>query len=77
MKVVKRILELDFVEMSEITCMAENPHAPGRPPPVRLVITDFSQWVERFSLMAAILATRFPHKAAKFWAYQATIVRAD
>jgi hypothetical protein len=27
-----------------------------------------SQRVERFSLMAAILAIRFPHKAAEFWA---------
>ena len=44
---------------------------------MRPAITDISQWVERFSLMAAILATRFPLKAPEFWAYQATIVRAE
>ena len=75
MKVVKRILDLEFVEISEVTCIADNPQIPGRPPPpVRPAITE---WVERFSLMAAILATRFPLKAPEFWAYQATIVRAE
>ena len=72
------ILDLEFVEISEVTCIADNPQIPGRPPPpVRPAITDISQWVERFSLMATILATRFPLKAPEFWAYQATIVRAE
>ena len=31
--------------------------------PARLPITDISQWVERYSLMATTLALRFPEKA--------------
>ena len=77
-KVVKRILELEFVEMSEVTVDDDIPQAPGRPPaPARLPITDISQWLERYSLLAAVLATRFPEKAPELFAYQATIVRAE
>ena len=77
-KLVKRILELDFVEMSEITGDLEPTQVPGRPPPpARLPITDISIWVERYSLMAATLAARFPEKAPELFAYQATIVRAE
>ena len=77
-KIVKRILELDFLEMSEITMDPDLVQAPGRPPPpARLPITDISQWLERFSLMAATLASRFPEKAPELFAYQATIIRAE
>ncbi len=77
-KVVKRILDLDFVEMSEISIDAEPPSNSSRTPTqTRLPITDISVWVERFSLMAAILVTRFPDKAAELLAYQASIVRAE
>ena len=41
---------------------------------VWLPITDISQWAERYT---AILRTRFPDKATEFWAYLATIVRAE
>ena len=51
------------------------PQTPGRP--ARLPITDISQWVECFSIMAAILCTCFPEKAPKLWANQATIVCAE
>jgi hypothetical protein len=55
-KVVKKILELEFVEMSEISVNDEPPQAPGRPPaPAHPPVQDISQWVERFSLFAAIL----------------------
>ena len=54
------------------------PNTPGHPPaPARLPITDISQWIEHFSIMAAILATHFPDKAPELWAYQATIVGAE
>ena len=77
LKVVRKILALEFVEMAEITVddVAQtlgHPPAPTRPP-----ITDISLWLERYVMMAAILATRFPCKAPKLMAYQATIVRAE
>jgi hypothetical protein len=40
-------------------------------------IDDISILIERYSLMAAILATRFPDKARELFTYQATIVQAD
>ena len=64
--------------MADITTDEITPNDPGRPPaPARLPITNISQWVERFSLMAAIICTRFPHKAPELLAYQAAIVRAE
>ena len=73
---VKKILDLDFVEMSEISITDDElAQTPGRrPAPAR---PDISQWIERFSLMAVVLCTRFPDKAPELWAYQATIVRAE
>ena len=74
--VTKKILDLEFVEMAEVSVDATAEQvlgrSPGRPP-----VVDISQWVERFSLMAAVIATRFPHKAPELFAYQATIVRAE
>lgn len=75
-KTVKRILNLEFLEMSEVTGDDLSVGTSGRPPPPRLPITDISQWVQRYSTMAAIIASRFPHKAAELFAYQAQIVRA-
>ena len=43
----------------------------------QLPVTNISQWVERFSLMAAVLCTRFPNKAPELLANQAAIVRAE
>ena len=78
MRVVKRILDLEFVEMADITAdddgslSAARPGGASRPP-----VTGISQWVEKFSVMAAILTTRFPEKAPELFAYQASIVRAE
>ena len=75
---VKKILELEFVEMSEVSADGPTEHIPGRPPPPgKPPVTDISQWLERFSMMAAILATRYPEKAPELFAYQAAIVRAE
>ena len=77
-KLVRRILDLEFVEMSEISVDSDLPQASTRAPtPARLPVTDISIWVERFSLMAAILVTRFPGKAAELFAYQASIIQAE
>ncbi len=75
-KIVKRILNLDFVDMAEITSDDLSSTIPGRPHPPRLPITDISIWLQRYSAMAAVLTARFPHKAPELFAYQGQIVRA-
>ena len=40
-------------------------------------VQEISQWIERFSLFAVVLCTRFPDNALELWAYQATIVRTE
>ena len=60
-KVAKKVLELEFVEMTEITL--NDPPAPsaGHPPlPARPPIHNISVWIEKYSIMAALLASRFP-----------------
>ena len=77
-KVTKKILDLEFMEMAEVTLDHTPDQVPGCPPhPGRPPIMDISQWVEWYSLMAAVIATRFPIKAPELFAYQATIVRAE
>ncbi len=75
--VLNKILSLKFVEMAEIS--AEDPPnpTPGRPAPPKRPITDISQWLEKYSAMAAALTARFPEKAPEFFAYQAHIVRCE
>ena len=77
-KVVKRILELVYVDISELAVDEDLGQYPGRPHALaRLPVTDISTWVEQYSLMAAVLAVRFPAKAPELQAYLATIVRAE
>ena len=77
-KVAKRILGLEFVEMSDISLDDLPPHTPGQPPlPARPPIQNISVWIEKFSVMAALIASRFPEKAPELFAYQASIVRAE
>ena len=77
-KVARRILELEFVEMAEVSADDDLPQATGRPASSsRPPITNISQWLERYSVMAAILATSFPEKAPELLAYQAAIIRAE
>ena len=64
-RLVKKILELEFADILPRQLAA--PH-------LALPITE---WLERFSMMAAVLASRFPEKAPELFAYQATIVRAE
>ena len=82
----RRIVELEFVEMSELlpdSWQEEtqplvvfdaqlNPRRLSRKAPVQ----DISLWIECFSRMAAVLVTRYPDKGPELWAYQASIVRA-
>ena len=76
-KLVKRILDLDFVEMSELVTDIDTTQQPGRSAPPPPTITTISQWAERFALMAAILTTRYPDKAPEFFGYLAIIIRAE
>ena len=78
-RVAKKILELEFVEIAEITAEDDTSfggaavlQSSSRPP-----VTNISQWIEQFSVMAATLVTRFPEKAPEFLAYQALIVQSE
>ena len=70
-KVVKRILDLDFVEMAELTIEEDPPPSANRlPTPARPPTRSISQWIERYSLIAALISSRFPDKAPELFAYQ-------
>lgn len=79
-KVVKRILNLEFVEISDLRAdiwVEEPPPVESaRRPTTKPLVTDIKVWLECFGRMAAILTTRFPEKGPEFWAYQSTILRA-
>ena len=84
-KLVKKILDLEFVDMAELVPDAwqppedENPkccHQPRRAPK-RGPVTDILLWVECFSMMAGILTTKYPERAPDLFAYQKTIVHAS
>ena len=81
-KVAKKLLALDFVEMSELRAdfwpddpsasdASTGPRRTGKPP-----VTTTRSWLECYSRMAAVLTSRFPEKAAELWAYQTTILHA-
>ncbi len=77
-KVAKKILDLEFVEMAEVTIDAAPEPTAGRPfVPSRPPVTNISQWTERFAAMAALLSKRYPAKAPELFAYLATVVRAE
>ena len=81
-KVVKKILDLEFIEMSELrgdiwvddTTLLDQTHA-GRRAAAKPPVTDIRVWLECFSRMAALLVTRFPQKGPELWAYQSSILR--
>ena len=54
------------------------PTGPGQPPlPPKQSIQDISRWVEKFSLMAAVITSMFPEKAPELFSYQGSIVQAE
>ena len=82
-KVVKRVLALEFVEMSELRADIwpdEPPATDGGHPtarrPAKPPITNIRTWLECYGRMAAILCSRFPNKAPELWAYQTSILHA-
>ena len=80
--VVRKILALEFVEMSELRAdvWPEDPtpadtqntsRRAGRPP-----VISIKTWLECFARLAAVLVSRFPEKGPELWAYQSTILNA-
>jgi len=61
------------VGISELACTCNTATEPRAHP----MITNFSVWVETFSIMVAILSARFSNKGPEFFTYQVTIVRAE
>ena len=80
-KMVKKILSLEFVEMSELrgdiwpddstTDTPVTSRCTAKPP-----VISIKTWLECYARMAAVLVSRFPEKAPELWAYQSTILRA-
>ena len=82
-KVVKKVLDLEFVEMTELRAdiWVDEPQAPEvggpmRRPPSKPPVTDIKVWLECYAKMAALLVSRYPHKGPELWAYQSKILRA-
>jgi hypothetical protein len=84
-KLIKKILDLEFVDMSELLpdtwrlqdeeeskCCHQPRRAPRRGP-----ITDILRWVECYASFVAILTTRYPDKGPELMAYLRTIVHAQ
>ena len=83
-KLAKRILDLEYVEMSELLpetwglepdatypCCHETRRQACRGP-----VTDILLWVECYSSLIAVLATKFPQHIGDFMTYQKTIIKA-
>lgn len=82
-KILKRIRELDYVEMSELVpdnwrygeeeqkCCHQTRRTQRRGP-----VTDILLWIECYSSLVAVLGIQHPTKIADLMAYQCTIVKA-
>ena len=83
-RIVKKIINLEFVEMSDLAAdiwvddslSSDTTHPTNRRPNSKPPVTDIKIWLECFSRMAAVLVSRFPEKGPELWAYQTTILRA-
>ena len=79
----EEILDLEYVDMAELLpdgwlTREEDQRCCHslRRPQRRGPVTDILLWVECYSTMVAILASKFPDKMPELMAYQKTIVRA-
>ena len=83
-KLVRKILDLEFVEMAELVpdswrseevdyqcCSSHNPRIPKRGPVMNILL-----WVECYSSLVAVLSSKYPNKTGHFMAYQKTIIKA-
>ena len=84
LKLSRKILDLEYVEMSELlpemwgldldtatSCCHDNRRQTRRGP-----VTDILLWIECYSSMVAVLATRFPQHIGDLMSYQKTIIKA-
>ena len=84
-KLLRKILSLEFVEMSELLPELwgrDSEATPQcchqvRPQLRRGPITNILLWLDCYSTLVAALATRFPQYVGDFMAYQRTIIRAS
>ena len=81
-KIVRNILDLDFVEMAELLpdtwkLMEEEPGScHQRRSQHRGPITDILVWIECYASMVSVLAIGYPSKTPQLMSYQKTIVKA-
>ena len=74
-KLVKRILDLEFIEMNELlpeawAVEALQPCCQGsRRPSRQAPVADIMLWVECFSTLVAVLASKYPQHVPDFMAY--------
>ena len=85
-KLVKRILRAEYIDMAELlkdNMEAERrrmlsdggfpqSHFSGRP--TRREVPDLLNWLQCFSLYAAVVTSKFLEKRNEHWAYQATLI---
>ena len=84
-KLVKKISDLEFIEMAELVpdswraeeidyqcCSTHNPRTPRRGP-----VTNILLWLECYSSLVAVLSAKYPSKIGHFMAYQKTIIKAQ
>ena len=82
---MQRILQLEYIEMSELipeTWGLESENVSpcchqGRRQTRRGPVVDILLWLECYSSLVAVLATRFPGHIGDFMAYQRTILKAS
>ena len=73
-------LRPDSWRMEELLCL--QPLAPGQcpgslPRPRKRPVTDILTWIECFSVMAAVITSKYPEKAPQLFSYSRMIVRAS
>ena len=82
-KLIKKILDLEYIDMAELlpdcwdteedstSCCSHSRRSSRKRP-----ITNILTWLECYSALVSILATRYPLHTGQFMAYQRTIVKA-
>ena len=80
-KLQKKILDLEYVEMSELVTdswrvQEEDQSCCHQRRTRRGPVTEILLWVDCFATMVSVLSTRYPDKMPQLMAYQQTIIKA-